>query len=162
MNSKKDYNTSYEPDKLDLEIINLLKEDSRTARHEIADKLNKTRQTIHNRISRLEENEIILRYTCLIDDKRLGKEINAIILVTLDRAASVWDFTAKNLWTRKKELDIIEMFHIAGEYDAIIKMKTESIKSLEDNLKVITSIKGVQRTHTMVCLSGYEEFSEII
>ncbi|MCG3222796.1 MAG: Lrp/AsnC ligand binding domain-containing protein, partial [Candidatus Heimdallarchaeota archaeon] len=56
----------------------------------------------------------------------------------------------------RKELDIIDMYHLAGEYDAMIKMKTESIKSLEQNLKIITSIAGVQRTHTMVCLSGYE------
>jgi DNA-binding Lrp family transcriptional regulator len=156
MNNKKDSESSYEPDNLDLEIINLLKEDSRTARHEIADKLNKTRQTIHNRISRLEGNKIILRYTCLIDDKKLGKEVTAIILIILDRAASVWKFTAEKLWNRREELEINEMYHLAGEYDVMIKMKTENISSLETNLAAITTIKGVQRTHTMVCLSGYE------
>ena len=48
------------------------------------------------------------------------------------------------------------MHHLAGEYDVMIKMKTKNIESLENNLAIITSIKGVQRTHTMVCLSSYE------
>ena len=148
-------------DKLDNEIISLLKNDSRMSFEQIAKELNTTRQTIHNRIKILRDNKIILRFTTVTNDKKLGKEITAIILVILDRAASVWDFTAENLWKRHEELDIIEMHHIAGEYDAMIKMKTESIDTLEDNLKIITSIDGVQRTHTMVCLSGYEEYTEI-
>ena len=155
-------------DDIDRKIIEYLKEDSRKSNEAIAEKLKEdkivnkiTRQTIHSRITALNKKDVILRYTVITDDEKLGKEITAIILVTLDRAASVWDFTAKNLWKRNKELDIIEMHHLAGEYDAMIKMKTESIKSLEQKLKIITSIDGVQRTHTMVCLSGYEEFTEI-
>ncbi len=148
-------------DKLDKEIISLLRKDSRKSFEQIAKELNTTRQTIHNRIKILRNNRVILRFTTITNDKKLGKEITAIILIILDRSASVWEFTAKNLWKRNRELDIIEMYHLAGEYDAMIKMKTESIDTLEEKLKIITSIDGVQRTHTMICLSGYEEFTEI-
>ncbi|NPD88590.1 MAG: hypothetical protein HGN29_07690 [Asgard group archaeon] len=150
-------------DNIDKKIIEYLKSDSRLPKEEISIKLQEneivdsiTRQTVHTRIKSLEKNDIITGYTIITDDKKLGKEITAIILVVLDRAASVWDFTAQNLWKRHEELDIIEMHHLAGEYDAMIKMKTEGIDTLEQNLKIITSIDGVQRTHTMVCLSGYE------
>jgi DNA-binding Lrp family transcriptional regulator len=155
-------------DNIERKIIDYHNKDSRISKEEISNELRKekivssiTRQTIHTRIKSLEKNEVITGYTITTDYEKLGKEITAIILIILDRAASVWEFTAKNLWKRNKELDIIEMFHLAGEYDAMIKMKTESIKSLEQKLKIITSIDGVQRTHTMVCLSGYEEFTEI-
>lgn len=150
-------------DNIDRKIIEYLRKDSRLSKEAITQKLKKdkivdtiTRQTVHSRIKTLEQNEVITSYTVVTDYEKLGKEITAIILIILDRAASVWEFTAKNLWKRNKELDIIEMFHLAGEYDAMIKMKTENIKSLEQKLKIITSIAGVQRTHTMVCLSGYE------
>lgn len=155
-------------DDIDLKIIEYLKRDSRLSKEEISNKLRDdnivgsiTRQTVHTRIRSLEKNKVIRQYTIVTDEEKLGKKITAVILVVLDRAASVWDFTAKNLWKRHKELDILEMFHLAGEYDAMIKMKTESIKTLEQNLKIITSIDGVQRTHTMISLSGYEEFTKI-
>ena len=58
------------------------------------------------------------------------------------------------------------MHHLAGEYDVMIKTITKNIESLEKKLAIITSIKGVQRTHTMVCLSsykdGYQMFEEFI
>jgi Lrp/AsnC family leucine-responsive transcriptional regulator len=143
-------------DEMDSKILKLLREDSRISRQEVADKLNVSRQTIHNRIKALEEEGIILHYTCLTDDKKLGLEVTSIILIMLDRAASLWKFTAEKLWKRKDELEIVEMHHLAGEYDVMIKMKTKNITTLEDNLAIITAIKGVQRTHTMVCLSSFE------
>lgn len=143
-------------DKTDLEIIDILKRDSRTSFESISKELNTTRQTIHSRVKALKEKEIIIGFTCIIDEKKLGKEVTAIILIMLDRAASVWKFTGEKLWKRKEELEIVEMHHLAGEYDVMIKTRTRNIESLEKNLAIITSIKGVQRTHTMVCLSGYE------
>jgi len=143
-------------DEIDLEIIKILKKDSRTSFEGIAKELNTTRQTIHSRVKALKEKGIIIGYTCTTDDRKLGKEVTAIILIMLDRAASVWKFTADKLWKRQEELEIVEMHHLAGEYDVMIKMKTKNITTLENNLAIITSIKGVQRTHTMVCLSGYE------
>ncbi len=145
-------------DETDLKIIQMLKRDSRINRQVIAENLdNITRQTVHNRIKALEEKGIILKYTILTNDKKLGKEVTAVILVILDRAASVWEFTAKELWKQQQELGIIEMHHLAGEYDVMLKLKTESIEKLEKILAIITTIKGVQRTHTMVCLSSFEQ-----
>lgn len=143
-------------DQMDFDILKILQTDSRLSKQEIADKLNTTRQTIHNRIKALEDNKIILKYSCILNEKKLGKEVTTIILVILDRAASVWEFTAKELWKRKEDLEISEMHHLAGEYDVMVKMKTMSIEKLEKNLSIITAIKGVQRTHTMICLSSYE------
>ncbi|MHA2357856.1 MAG: Lrp/AsnC family transcriptional regulator [Candidatus Heimdallarchaeaceae archaeon] len=143
-------------DKLDKEIINILRKDSKTPFEKIAKLLNTTRQTIHNRVRSLRENGVIRSFSIIVDDKAIGLDVTAIILILLDRAASVWEFTAKELWTKKEDLGIIEMHHLAGEYDVMVKLKTENIGTLEKNLVVITSIKGVQRTHTLICLSGYE------
>ncbi len=148
-------------DHTDYRILEILREDARSSSEKIAEKLKKfkikvSRQTVHNRIKVLEDNEIITKYTCLVNEKKLGKEVTAIILVMLDKAASLWEFTAKELWSKQKELEICEMHHIAGDYDALIKTKTKNIDSLEEKLAIITSTKGVRRTHTMVCLSSYE------
>ncbi len=143
-------------DEIDHRIVGILKKDSRASFESIAKELKTTRQTIHTRVKALKNNNIIIGFTCITDDNKLGKEVTAVILIMLDRAASLWKFTAEKLWTRKDELEIVEMHHLAGEYDVMIKMKTKNITTLENNLAIITSIKGVQRTHTMVCLSSFE------
>lgn len=148
-------------DYTDYRIMEVLREDSRSSSEKVAERLKKfkinvSRQTVHNRIKALEENGIIKQYTCLFDERELGKGVTAIILVQLDKAASLWEFTAKELWSKQTELEICEMHHIAGDYDAMIKTKTKNIETLEEKLVIITSTKGVRRTHTMVCLSSYE------
>ena len=150
-------------DKIDKKIIEYLKEDSRQSSEAISEKLVKdkivdkiTRQTVHSRITALNNIKIIKKYTIIADELKLGKEVTVIILVILDRSASVWKLTAEKLWNQREELEISEMYHLAGEYDVMIKMKTSNISTLESNLATITLTKGVQRTHTMVCLSGYE------
>ncbi|MHA1168246.1 MAG: Lrp/AsnC family transcriptional regulator [Candidatus Hodarchaeales archaeon] len=143
-------------DYTDKQIITFLKKDSRMTRKEIADKLGIARQTVQNRIERLEENKVILQYTCIVNEKKLGNQVTAIILILLDRAKRVWTLTSEELCDRREELEIIEIHHIAGEYDVMIKMITKDIETLELNLSKITVIEGVARTHTLVCLSSFE------
>ena len=152
---------SRQVDSLDLEIIELLKDDSRKTKQEIADKLRKARPTVQNRIKALEENDIIKKYTIVTNDKKLGYNVTALILVALDRAERVWGGTAKELWDHREELGIEEMHHIAGEMDVAIKMKIKNIDTLEENLADINKIDGVARTHTLVCLSSYEHGEKI-
>ena len=80
-------------DYTDYRILDILREDSRSSSEKIAEKLKNykikiSRQTVHNRVKALEENEIITQYTCLFNEKKLGKGVTAIILLMLDKAAS--------------------------------------------------------------------------
>lgn len=144
-------------DHTDRQIIDFLKKDSRVTRKEIADKLGIARQTVQNRIDRLVDNKIILQYTCIINEKKLGNQVTAIILILLDRAKRVWTLTSEELCDRREELEIIEMHHLAGEFDVMLKMITKDIEALEYNLSKITVIEGVSRTHTIICLSSFEK-----
>ena len=148
--------SKYEPDELDHKIISLLKDNSRIAISEIATKLNSSRPTIMKRIEKLEEEKIILKYTCLTNDRRLGYDLTVFVLMALDRSGSVWKITADELLKNREELDIVEMHHITGEFDLLIKMKTKNIQFLEADLHHLYSIKGVNKTNTIVCFSSFE------
>ncbi len=154
---QKDMSTSkYEPDVLDHEIINILTKDSRTSISEIATKLNSSRPTIMNRIKKLEEEKIIVKYTCVTNYRKLGYDLTVFVLLALDRSGSVWKITADELLKRREELDIVEIHHITGEFDVLIKMRTQNIQFLEANLHQLYSIKGVNKTNTIVCFSSFE------
>lgn len=144
------------PDWKDKRIVELLKADCRISQENIAQELNISRPTVQKRIKTLEENHIILGYTIITDEKKLGKEIVAFILLKLDRSRRAWSGTYSELLKRVNEIEILEIHHITGDDDVLIKMRTRNIDSLEANLIEITQIKGVFRTRTMICLSSIE------
>ena len=148
--------SKYAPDELDQKIINMLKDDSRTSISEIASKLNSSRPTIMKRIEKLEEDKIILKYTCIVNERRMGFDLTVFVLLALDRSGTVWKITADELLKRREELDIHEIHHITGEFDILIKMRTQNIQILEANLHELYSIKGVHKTNTIVCFSSFE------
>ncbi|MFW9995183.1 MAG: Lrp/AsnC family transcriptional regulator [Candidatus Odinarchaeota archaeon] len=143
-------------DTIDLKIIEFLEQDSRKNRQEIANQLQISRQTVQKRIAYLEEKGII-KFTCRVDDRFFGKEIAAIILILLDRTRRMWAVTTSELWLRHRELEIVEIHHVTGNFDIILKMKTRTIRSLEEKLAEIAAIEGVSKTQTMVCMSSYDE-----
>lgn len=148
-------------DSIDQEIVRLMKANSRISRRNIADQLDISPQTIQNRINALEDKGIILRYTIVTNEKRLGKELTAFILVALDRARQTWALTEQHLLLRTDELEIEEMHHITGDSDVIIKVKTRNLDSLEHIILKIVNLPGVARSRTLMCLSSYEHGYEM-
>ena len=143
-------------DTIDRKIITLMKKNSRMTRREIAEELEVSPQTIQNRVNALHNKGIILGYTIITNEKRLGKEITAFILVSLDRARQTWALTEQHLLLREQELDIVEMHHITGDSDVIIKVKSRNLDSLEHIILKIVNLPGVARSRTLMCLSSYE------
>lgn len=141
----------------DREIIKMLKKDARISQEEISKRIDLSRPTIQKRIKSLEENGVILRYTIITDDRKLGKEITAFILVVLDGSQQAWKFTKKNLVEKMKELEILEIHYIAGADDVLLKIKTRNVDSLETSLMKIKELKGIARTRTMISLSSVED-----
>lgn len=143
-------------DSKDRKIISLLRKDARISQEEIAREIGISRPTVQKRIKALEEKNIILGYQIVIDEKKLGKQITAFLLVVLDRTHLAWELTYQEIYNRMEELEILEFHHVTGSEDVVLKMKTRNIDTLEDNLIKITHMKGVSRTRTMICLSSVE------
>jgi Lrp/AsnC family leucine-responsive transcriptional regulator len=143
-------------DSVDHKIIQLLKKDGKISRRKIAEELEISPQTVQNRIKALEQRGIVLGYTIITNEKRLGKEITAFILVALDRARQTWALTEQHLLLRAQELEIVEMHHITGDSDVIIKVKTRNLDCLEHIILKIVNLPGVARSRTLMCLSSYE------
>ena len=150
------YSSTTRIDSKDRKIISLLRKDARISQEEIAKEIGLSRPTVQKRIKALEENNIILGYQIIIDEKKLGKQITAFLLVVLDRTRLAWQLTYQEIYDRMEELEILEFHHVTGGEDVVLKMKTRNIDTLEENLIKITHMKGVSRTRTMICLSSVE------
>ena len=85
----------------DRRIIDILREDSRKKKKEIAKELGISRQTVHNRINALEKKGLI-KFSIKENERLLGKEVKAITLVTLHKVKA-WSVSTAEIWARKED-----------------------------------------------------------
>jgi Lrp/AsnC family leucine-responsive transcriptional regulator len=70
-------------DEMDLKILKLLEKNGRMSHEDIGKNLNLSRPAIHQRISKLEQNNIIKGYSADIDWSRTGQVIRALIFINV-------------------------------------------------------------------------------
>jgi Lrp/AsnC family leucine-responsive transcriptional regulator len=136
-------------DAIDYQILRCLKENSRENATTIGNKINLSTSAVIERIKKLEASGIIKQYTAIIDHEQIGRDITAFISVRLEHPKYNDTFTEMVL----KNDEIVECYYIAGDFDFMVKVITESRKGLEGVLNYIKGIDGVSLTRTIVVLS---------
>lgn len=136
-------------DNTDLKILSCLKENSRMNATAIGESINLSTSAVIERIKRLEASGVILKYTTVIDNEKIGKGITAFISVSLEHPKFDEDFRAAI-----DELEeISECHYITGDYDYLLKGITATSKTLEALINVVKSINGVSHTRTLVVMT---------
>jgi len=130
-------------DSLDMQIIKNIEKEGRISHEELSKRLNLSRPAIHNRVTKLEEQNIISGYKATINWVKLGFTTNA--LISLRVRTTDYD----NLLVQLNELEIpnlvIEECHIVtGTWCIIMKVRCTTpleLKAIQDELHKIESIK---------------------
>ena len=71
----------------------------------------------------------------------------------LENTGVIKQYTTILIDFAKKRSAIVECNYVAGDYDYLIKIRTDSTRSLERLLDEVKSIPGVGRTKTLLVLS---------
>lgn len=127
-------------DKLDLQIIELLSKNSRTSFMEIARKLKVSESTIRKRVSNLEKNNIIKKYSLIVDANKIGFENVALIGVDV--------VPEKYLEIAKKLPEFEEIKYVAsstGDHMFMLEVwakNGDELRTLSDKIK---GLEGVTR-----------------
>ena len=143
-------------DEKDSAILEELMKDSRKTTKAIAKELDIPRATVHDRIVKMEQKEIIRRYTAVPDFSQLGIGVTAFILVQFGPQEGLSQReTAEEISDLK---GIYEVHMISGEYDMLLKVRGSSMEDIGglviDRLR---EIKGVSRTLTCACFTTIKE-----
>ena len=118
---------------------------------EIALKVGLTATPTYDRIKRLEKNDIIKRYIIEVNKENVGLNLSVFCQVKLQ-------VHSKNLINQfenaiSKMPEIIECYHVAGNFDYLLKIVTPNIKSyqlfLKNKLSVLESVANVQSNIVM-------------
>jgi Lrp/AsnC family transcriptional regulator, regulator for asnA, asnC and gidA len=140
---------SNELDELDIQILDILIQDSRTPYVEIARKCHVSGGTIHVRMKKMEDLGIIKGTKLLVDYSKLGYDVCCFIGVYLEKD-SAFDEVIDKL---KEFNEIVELHFTTGQYSIFIKVVCTSINELQDLIrKKIHVVEGIQRTDTFISL----------
>ena len=138
-------------DTIDRHILRLLQQNSKSNIKEIALKVGLTQTPTYERIKRMEKSGIIQQYIAVLNKEKIGYTVEVFCQVTLlvhskqlisrfERAVSKMD-------------EVIECFHVAGNYDYLLKVIVRDMKSyqnfLKNKLSVLDSVSNVQSTFVM-------------
>ncbi len=136
-------------DKLDLQIIEAMMQNAEISYAELGKKLFVSGGTIHVRIKKLQEFNIVKGTRLSVDLKQLGYDITAFVGIFLEKS-SMYDAVAEDL---KKIPEIIRLNYTTGNYSMFIEIVCKDIAQLRYVLHdALQKIKGIERTETFISL----------
>lgn len=139
-------------DDVDLQIINLLQEDSRQSFNKIAAKLGIAVGTAYNRIKSLEDKGLLKGYTVMVDPVKLGYSLSAIILIQAEggHLPEVEEEIAKSD-------NVVGVYDITGDFDVAVVARFRDRFGLNSFIKNLLGTPYVKRSVTNVVLNVVKE-----
>lgn len=132
-------------------IPQYVKDNARENATNIGAKINLSTSAVIERIKKFETSGLIKQYTIVVNHQALGEELMAFISVRLEHPQYYENFVELiNLHNC-----ISECYHIAGDFDFMIKAIMRTGQHLEDILNYIKSIDGVSLSLTLRIMSAF-------
>lgn len=138
-----------EIDKLDLQILSMLMEDAQIPYTEIAKNLQVSGGTVHVRMKKLIQMNVVQGSHLEIDASSLGYDICAFVGMFLEKG-SLYNRIVKQL---QEISEITEIHYTTGRYGIFLKIISRNTRELRSILNdKVQPIEGIQRTETFISL----------
>jgi len=135
-------------DETDHQILDMLIENTRTPFTDIAKKLQISAGTVHVRVKKMEEAEIIIGSSLTLDYKKLGYSFIAYVGVFLLKTSQT-----QFVLERINEIPYVTVAHVTtGKFNIFCKIRAKDTSHAKDIIYRIDDIEGVTRTETMISL----------
>ncbi|MEW2922213.1 Lrp/AsnC family transcriptional regulator [Muricauda sp. ANG21] len=139
-------------DALDKQLIQLLQRDCKKTTKYYADQLQLSKTAVYERIRRLERTGIITDYVALVDKEKVKREFTVLCQIRLVQ------HTKENVLKFEREVlkleEVSECFHVGGDYDYILKINVEDMKSYREFMVTkLTAINNIGNTQSSFVIS---------
>jgi Lrp/AsnC family leucine-responsive transcriptional regulator len=132
-------------DSTDLKLLGILKENSRLSFADLGRKINLSPSSVRERVQKMEEEGVIQKYNIQIDNKKIGYDLEAFILV------KVFPGKLKYVIDKVKEFPEITAAHrITGNQNIHLKVVVQNQVSLQ---KLLDKLMQFGDTNTFLILS---------
>lgn len=139
-------------DNYDKAILNALQENGRLANQEIADQIGLSPSACLRRFKALEESGVIKGYRTLLDSKKLGLDLMALIHISMDKHTKErFSQFEKSIQSMPNVLECLLLTGQSADYQ--LKVLVKDLEAYQDLLlNHITQITGVSGVHTSFVL----------
>lgn len=121
-----------------MELITILKQDSRKTHVDLAKIFGVTETAIRKRIKKLESQGIIKRFTIEVDLKKLGFEIHTLIGLDTSPEKLI------NVLEKLKNMDeVVSLYSSSGDHMILIESWFKNMNELSEFVKKLNRIDGV-------------------
>lgn len=138
-------------DAIDLTILRLLQEDAFLTTKELASGVNMSTTPVFERVKRLERDGYIIRYTALLDRRKLGFSMLVFCEVSLKEHNR--DFLIRFERQIAGLPEVLECHHITGAFDYLLKVVIGDMddyqRFVKDKLAALENIGQVQSHFVM-------------
>ena len=143
-----------ELNEIDLRIVNLLRHDGRTPAAQIAEQVGLSRPAVADRIEKLERLGVIRGTTVVVDPAAVGQTITAFVSA---RGAHL----STKAWSAFEQLmkldEVLEVHTVAGDDCFLVKVRTDSIRSLNELVQKMTAAPLSLNTRTTIVMRTHCE-----
>ena len=137
----------------DIKIIEALQENARLGVKKVARKTGIPITTVFNRIRNMESRGIIKGYRLELDKKKLGKEIEAYILINIAYTSDLHQEEFSMELNSLPEVD--ECYVISGATNILVKVSTKDIDTLNEFIINNLRKKGVEHNTTYIIIKEF-------
>ncbi len=147
-------------DNYDLNILRHLQDDGRMSNLQLAEKIHLSPPQTLRRVRALEEANVIRSYTAQVAPEYIGLGVMAFVSLSLDREQNR---NAREIERHLKAFpDIIECHTISGDFDYLLKVVANDLKSLSQFLTdKLMQVPGVGNVRSMICMEEIKPVSSL-
>ena len=146
-------------DKIDLEILSLMQENSRISNADIARLLKMAPSAVFERVKKLEQKNIILQYTTRLNPAALNQNLIAFVYIQTNKGIGN-NNTALEL---AKMAEVQEVHQIASEDSFLVKIRTTDSASLLELMRnSMSKIPDIIITKTTIVLETTKEQQQLV
>ena len=134
-------------DNIDKKLLKLLQEDSKRTTKELSLKLNLSVTAVYERIKKLEREGIIEKYVVLINRNKIQKGF--VVFCHLKLMQHTKEFISQFEKEVVKLTEVLECFHVSGDYDYILKICVENMEEYREFMVTkLTTLQHIGSTHS--------------
>jgi Lrp/AsnC family leucine-responsive transcriptional regulator len=114
-------------DEMNRKILKLLMTDGKMTYNDVAQRLRRSPSTVRDRISRLEDDKVILGYVAVINAEQLGMKAEGIMLANLEEGV-----TADKLRALSNIPGVMEVLQVSGRRRVMVRLRAPNNHILEE------------------------------
>lgn len=140
-------------DVIDLAILRIMQEDSRTTIKQMADQMNLSTTPIFERIKKLEKKGFILKQVALLDPAKLDLKLTAFISISIaDHSSQALEALVDQVITFP---EVLECHHVTGKSDFLLKVLLKDIEAYNQFLlSKISNVPNISNIESSFSLSS--------